>query len=984
MGYTGFVWFGLVWIIFGGSNEMFRMQPTLCYRKEFEENTISNDCDKEGWLESLSKSYRSDDHRGTFLRKLHDRLLRRPCPHPMSTSHSQGNLENSPFMVKHQPIRALLMSPKDLANPYPRPHRKLAETSGAGGSLLIIVVLATVVTTLGIFAMFLFCCVGRDAFKPANGHEASKNGHEASANGQEDNKPLVNLRPKGKKGKLGHSFVLFNVIIVHLDFGLLVASSSLRKSLRGLSIRASNANKSPSKAAPLPLQSKKESPPPPTPTPPPTPPPTSPRATSSPPAPAAPPPPPPPIPSAPKLPPPPPPKPGLPPPPNPSNMKKPPAPGNQKDTTVKEENKQAGESDGTQTKLKPLFWDKVNAVQNRSMVWHHLKDGSFKVDEEMMVGLFGYVAAQNKKERGKIDSNLQAQPKLIQILDAKKAQNLAILLKALNVTTEEVCDAVKKGTQLPVELISTLLKMAPSQEEELRLRLYCGDVNQLGPSERFLKNLVEIPFAFKRLEVLLFMSSLHEDYNMAKESFATLEVACNKLRSSRLFLRLLEAVLKTGNRMNDGTYRGGAQAFKLDTLLKLSDVKGTDGKTTLLSFVVREIIRYEGIKVARNRNPSTDKTEDPNEETPESLESLGLEVVSKLSEELNDVKKAALVDGENLTATVSKLGNMLKKTKEFMNEDMKTAEAATEFKDAITRFLEYAEADITWMIEEDKRIMSLVKSTGDYFHGKSGKDEGLRLFAIVRDFLKLLDNTCNEVRKKLAIQMRHNQKEAEQSSARNGSEEKGRKRAWQNTRYKILIMRDAMRVILESIYNDDADHETSRMSSLSKEIRHRSLTNGKDGETRYDPEEEGRAPTPPPLPPPPEEGRKRFLLPNIRDKLALLTLNNQRTDDSDGDSDEWSSDGEENEAQRSRTPSDRDEAGEGVWPNKQADDPDSYLNGWNSEDGEMKRDETETSQTRLSLSSEANDDDQLLPATMEDDSNGGGWNSEDDLRRNDA
>ncbi|KVH95958.1 Actin-binding FH2 [Cynara cardunculus var. scolymus] len=933
-------------------------------RLGFVENTISNDCDKEGWLESLSKSYRSDDHRGTFLRKLHDRLLRRPCPHPMSTSHSQGNLENSPFMVKHQPIRALLMSPKDLANPYPRPHRKLAETSGAGGSLLIIVVLATVVTTLGIFAMFLFCCVGRDAFKPANGHEASKNGHEASANGQEDNKPLVNLRPKGKKGKLG------------------------------LSIRASNANKSPSKAAPLPLQSKKvtprspppqpsppppppppqESPPPPTPTPPPTPPPTSPRATSSPPAPAAPPPPPPPIPSAPKLPPPPPPKPGLPPPPNPSNMKKPPAPGNQKDTTVKEENKQAGESDGTQTKLKPLFWDKVNAVQNRSM----------------------------------IDSNLQAQPKLIQILDAKKAQNLAILLKALNVTTEEVCDAVKKGdllyhknarcfcvvqtvylssyecTQLPVELISTLLKMAPSQEEELRLRLYCGDVNQLGPSERFLKNLVEIPFAFKRLEVLLFMSSLHEDYNMAKESFATLEVACNKLRSSRLFLRLLEAVLKTGNRMNDGTYRGGAQAFKLDTLLKLSDVKGTDGKTTLLSFVVREIIRYEGIKVARNRNPSTDKTEDPNEETPESLESLGLEVVSKLSEELNDVKKAALVDGENLTATVSKLGNMLKKTKEFMNEDMKTAEAATEFKDAITRFLEYAEADITWMIEEDKRIMSLVKSTGDYFHGKSGKDEGLRLFAIVRDFLKLLDNTCNEVRKKLAIQMRHNQKEAEQSSARNGSEEKGRKRAWQNTRYKILIMRDAMRVILESIYNDDADHETSRMSSLSKEIRHRSLTNGKDGETRYDPEEEGRAPTPPPLPPPPEEGRKRFLLPNIRDKLALLTLNNQRTDDSDGDSDEWSSDGEENEAQRSRTPSDRDEAGEGVWPNKQADDPDSYLNGWNSEDGEMKRDETETSQTRLSLSSEANDDDQLLPATMEDDSNGGGWNSEDDLRRNDA
>lgn len=51
--------------------------------------------------------------------------------------------------------------------------------------------------------------------------------------------------------------------------------------------------------------------------------------------------------------------------------------------------------------------------------------------------------------------------------------------------------------------------------------------------------------------------------------------------------------------MNVGTFRGGAQAFKLDTLLKLADVKGTDGKTTLLHFVVQEIIRSEGIRAAR-------------------------------------------------------------------------------------------------------------------------------------------------------------------------------------------------------------------------------------------------------------------------------------------------------------------------------------------------------------------------------------------------
>jgi hypothetical protein len=72
--------------------------------------------------------------------------------------------------------------------------------------------------------------------------------------------------------------------------------------------------------------------------------------------------------------------------------------------------------------------------------------------------------------------------------------------------------------------------------------------------------------------------------------------ACVQVRENRLFLKLLEAVLKTGNRMNKGTNRGEAEAFKLDALLKLADVKSADGKTTLLHFVTEQIIKIEGQK----------------------------------------------------------------------------------------------------------------------------------------------------------------------------------------------------------------------------------------------------------------------------------------------------------------------------------------------------------------------------------------------------
>ncbi|XP_031130313.1 formin-like protein 11 isoform X2 [Ipomoea triloba] len=414
--------------------------------------------------------------------------------------------------------------------------------------------------------------------------------------------------------------------------------------------------------------------------------------------------------------------------------------------------------DSGKAKLKPFFWDKVNASPNRTMVWHELKSGSFEVNEEKMESLFGYrMVDKNHNERKKKDvSPFDSTPHFIQIIEARKAQNLAILLKALNLTTEEVCDALKEGNELPSEFVQTLLKMAPTEDEELKLRLFTGNLSQLAPADRFMKVLVGIPFAFKRMESLLFMTIFQEEISSVKQSFATLEVASKELSNSRLFLKLLEAVLKTGNRMNVGTYRGGAEAFKLDTLLKLSDVKGTDGKTSLLHFVVQEISRSEGLKSARrlkqNMSLSSVRTEDcveesSRKESAEYYQSLGLQVLSKLGDELENVKKAAIIDHDNLAQSVAKLKHSLSKARDFLDTDMKSVEGETEFKETLENFLKHAGEEITRQVEEEKRIMEMVKNTGDYFHGKTGKDEGTRLFVIVRDFLVALDKVCKEVEK---------------------------------------------------------------------------------------------------------------------------------------------------------------------------------------------------------------------------------------------
>ncbi|PKU77325.1 Formin-like protein 11 [Dendrobium catenatum] len=389
------------------------------------------------------------------------------------------------------------------------------------------------------------------------------------------------------------------------------------------------------------------------------------------------------------------------------------------------------DTDSVKTKLKPFFWDKVMANHDQSMVWHQLKAGSFQFNEEMIETLFGYNAADKSRNDSKRDFGNDSSGQRIQILEQKKSQNLAISLKAHNVKIEEVCDELMEGNELPIELLQTLLRMAPTSDEELKLRLFNDDLVFLGPAEQLLKAMVNIPFAFKRIDALLFMTSFEEESSNMKESLATVELR----------------------------YAMAKKAFKLDTLLKLSDIKGADGKTTLLHFVVQEIIRSEGrraVQIARDSRSnssitissfnSVDFSDEIPEESEDQYRNLGLRAVLSLSYELENVKKAAALDADALTSSVVSLGNRLAKTKEFLNADMSNLEEKSAFHDSLKAFVEHAEADITQLLEEEKRIRSLVKLTTDYFHGNAGRDEGLRLFVTVRDFLEVLDKVCKEVR----------------------------------------------------------------------------------------------------------------------------------------------------------------------------------------------------------------------------------------------
>lgn len=181
--------------------------------------------------------------------------------------------------------------------------------------------------------------------------------------------------------------------------------------------------------------------------------------------------------------------------------------------------------------------------------------------------------------------------------------------------------------------------------------------------------------------------------------------------------------------MNVGTMRGGATAFKLDCLLRLADIKGTDGKITLLHFVVQEMIRAENVT---------------NNDAEECSQMMAADLMSILNSELQSVKKSANLDLDDLANAVLNLSNVMNEMKHLLQEDLCMYEDAWKFVNSMKPFLDHAEVVIKELKDSKECALVGVREITEYYHGDVGKNEvnSLQIFVIIRDFLELLDREC--------------------------------------------------------------------------------------------------------------------------------------------------------------------------------------------------------------------------------------------------
>ncbi|KAK7265731.1 hypothetical protein RJT34_33354 [Clitoria ternatea] len=453
---------------------------------------------------------------------------------------------------------------------------------------------------------------------------------------------------------------------------------------------------------------------------------------------------------------------------------KPPLPSKRKANTKNITQAMVGESSrgkgADQTRLKPLFWDKVVANVDHSTVWDQISDGSFRFDFELMETLFRYSNSNQTHESNRwcLSSSAKSNsslPTQLFILDPRKSQNTAIILRSLAISPKGIMDAVLDGEGLSAETLERLTNIAPTQEEEAKIIQFSGDPDKLADAESFLCYILRaVPTAFIRLKALFFRSSYDCEVIQLKEHLRTLEMSCNEMKNSGMLLKFLEAVLRVGNRMNVGTSRGNAQGFNLSALKKLSDVKSTDGKTSLLHFIVEQVAQFEGkkllaMKQKQNLHSIIDEMSNTSgpyfdsliqQETEREYLMLGLPVLGLLREELSQVKKAARIEHQNFISMLPTLNAYTTEIRQIITCCDNNERGG--FIKVMKGLVEECEEELKVVREEQTRIMQLVKKTNEYYLTGGSKDNmsnPFQLYVLVKEFVDMVDEVCIELRRKL-------------------------------------------------------------------------------------------------------------------------------------------------------------------------------------------------------------------------------------------
>ncbi|KAI5101804.1 protein diaphanous-like 2 isoform X5, partial [Silurus meridionalis] len=287
-----------------------------------------------------------------------------------------------------------------------------------------------------------------------------------------------------------------------------------------------------------------------------------------------------------------------------------------------------------ETIMKRLNWSKIQPQKmTESCFWVIAKEDRYE-DEDLLCRLaftFGsHRPGRRDAEELEEQKFIKKRIKELKVLDPKIAQNLSIFLGSFRLPYEEIRRMIVEVDEehLTEPMIQNLVKHLPDQEHLNALAKYKHEYTSLSEPEQFGVVMSDVKRLRPRLNSILFKLQFEEQVCHLRPDILAVSAACEDVRKSKAFSKLLELVLLMGNYMNAGSRNAQSYGFDLSSLCKMKDTKSADQTSTLLQFLA---------EVCEEKFPD----------------------VLKFVDDLQHVERASRVSAENLEKSLKQMEKQL-------------------------------------------------------------------------------------------------------------------------------------------------------------------------------------------------------------------------------------------------------------------------------------------------------------------------------------
>ncbi|XP_045573943.1 protein diaphanous homolog 2 isoform X3 [Salmo salar] len=341
--------------------------------------------------------------------------------------------------------------------------------------------------------------------------------------------------------------------------------------------------------------------------------------------------------------------------------------------------------------MKRINWSKIVPQEMaENCFWIKVKEEKFENQEFFeQLSLSFSSRTKVKNEVDETDARVtqfKKKAKELRILDAKTAQNLSIFLGSFRLPYEEIRDIVLEVDEgrLSESLIQNLIKNLPEQKELSALAELKNEYEELCEPEQFGIVMSSVKLLRSRLNGILFKLTFEEQVNNIRPDIMNVTFACEEVKKSDSFSKLLEMVLLVGNYMNAGSRNAQTFGFNISFLCKLRDTKSADQNTTLLHFLAEKC----------------------EEKYPEIL---------RFPEELQHVESASKVSAEILKSSLSTMERHIQRLENDIENFPKTDDKKDKFVEKLSGFSKHSREQYEKLSTMHKNMQKLYESLGSYY-----------------------------------------------------------------------------------------------------------------------------------------------------------------------------------------------------------------------------------------------------------------------------